>query len=240
MKNITAKLLLLSLILYSTQTLSQVISASTGDNNNVVIPLSFENQMFAKQKLAPKVNQKGSPFLFESAMVGSIYSTKYGVLSEYLFNYDVENNRFEIYLDSQIKILPDVSVDSFAVNTNSNKKTKYLNLDFLTKGSNPTPLVGFGKLVKKKNGFYIVENNYIIKKEPNYNKATNTGEKAVVISVKSTSYIIKSKNTIKLPLNKKEAKLIFGVEFERIEKMVKEEKMKLHSQNGLLRAIELM
>ncbi len=52
---------------------------------------------------------------------------------------------------------------------------------------------------------------------------TNTGEKAETVEVREALYVLNNTNTFKMPLSKKETKIIFGDEFERIEKEVKNE-----------------
>ena len=225
---------LLSLFTFE-KVIAQAMAPSTGYANNIVIPPNFNTTMFVKQTVPPKETRKGSPLLFGTQQSGSIYSTNLGTLNGIAFNYDVEKRVFEIYLDKITKLLPDIYVDSFEVNT-----IKYVKLDPLTENVSTKPLSGFGRLIKQKGDVFLVDNSFLYIKEPNYNLATNTGEKAETIEVREALYVINNENIYKLPLSKKETKSIFGEQFDRIEKEVKNEKKKLSRESGFVRGLDLL
>lgn len=213
----------------------QAMAPSTGHANNVVIPPNFSRTMFVKQTVPSKETRKGSPLQFNAPQTGSIYTTKFGTLIGIPFNYDVEKHVFEIYLEKTTKLLPDIHVDSFEV-----KAIKYVKLEPLTESVPTKHLSGFGRLIKQKGDVFLVDNSFLYIKEPNYNLATNTGEKAETIEVREAMYVINKENIYKLPLSKKETKAFFGEQFERIDKEVKNEKKKLNKEGGLVLGIDLL
>ncbi len=87
------KVLLISLL---SSTCFAQVTPSIGHTGNIAIPQTFENVAFAKNKLAPPVDRKGSALLFSKYTLCALHSNSLGVLEKYPINYNIET-----------KILPD-------------------------------------------------------------------------------------------------------------------------------------
>jgi len=237
-------LIIMSFVVFNyTSTVAQQLGPSIGGPGNVSIPNKFNTVMFVRQKLLPKENRKGSPYLFAKPIKGSIYTRNFGNIKGHAINYNIETKEFDIYTESGTKVLPDIHVDSFEVELlePSSYKTvtkSYINLLHLSTYQGESSLIGFGKLLSQSHGILISEIIELKITKPNYNQATNTGERAEKIEVKETPYIIKQNKAYKFPLNKSELKLVFGNDLATLKQYAKQEKLNLNKANDFIRSLE--
>lgn len=230
-------LFVLSAFIHISATGFSQITPTIGNTDNVAIPQTFENVAFAKNKLTPPQGRKGSALLFSEYRLGTIYSNSFGVLEKYIINYNVETEQIEIYFPSETKMLPDSYVSSFEIIDLLQQNNQYLNLSIFTQGFEPTPLLGFGEVIIKKKDILLVKKFYIAIKEPNFNPATNTGERAETIEIKEELYIIKQEKIYSFPLSKEDLNLIFSGDLLSLSEQVKLKKMS--KEKGFIQALEI-
>lgn len=206
-------------------------------SNNLAIPQNFNTVMFVKQKLLPKEERKGSPFLLEKEKKGVLYAKQHGTLSGFDINYNLENKEFEIYLKDQIMVIYEVEIDSFEIETSKHILKKYVSLLLITSKLNSSPLSGYAEVIERKNQFLIVQQLNLKIKQPNFNQATNTGNRFETVNITNTPYLISDDNYFKFPLNNKKLKQIFKDRFDEIEAYSKRKNLKLNSIDDFIQFI---
>ncbi|MTI32197.1 hypothetical protein [Xanthovirga aplysinae] len=221
--------------LYIGEALAQEIDKTLEAQNNTRILAGMSNG-FIREIKEKTPDTKGTVYLYDTYMTGSIQLVNGQSIPEHLLKYDIKRQEIDILVNNKVKVVPVKMVKSIEwQNPLELKKEVFLNCkEFNFQDKKPIGLVKV--LVNGKNRLFSFNELELIRS--NYNAALDAGEKADKW-VKKEKIFAEINGKVK-PLSKSSKKNLplFGDKKTEMKNFLKKNKLGFKKENDLIKIFE--